>query len=154
MIWSSNWELLYPKKTTVAMCACVYCPIPSRLGHISPCERREELWCCKHIPCILSPPLCSCWAYCEVLIRGIWRRARLTFAVQKELQPRMTVAPLGAETSTDLNCTLKGQHMTGNQSAPNWMIRSHLNIFQIFFFFLLHLENLMYECCLGEHLFW
>lgn len=43
----------------------------------------------------------------------------------------MTVAPLGAETSMDLNCTLKGQHMTGNQSAPNWMISSLLNMFQI-----------------------
>lgn len=47
----------------------------------------------------------------------------------------MTVAPLGAETSMDLDCTLKGQHMTGNQSAPNWMISSHLNMFHLFFSF-------------------
>lgn len=60
-------------------------------------------------------------------------RARLTFAAQEEPRPRMTVAPLGAETSMDLNCTVKGQHMTRNQSAPNWMISSHLNMFLIFY---------------------
>lgn len=58
------------KQKTQLQCAIsVYCPIPSWLGHISPCERGEGLWCCKHIPRIPSPPLCSCWAYCEVLIR-------------------------------------------------------------------------------------
>lgn len=73
---------------------------------------------------------------------GLWRRARLTFAGQEEPQPRMTVAPLGAETPVDLDCTPKGQHMTGNQSAPNWMISSHLNMFQLFFFlFLPHHEK-------------
>lgn len=49
---------------------CVYCPIPFWPGHISPCVKGEELWCCKHIPCILSSLPCSCWAYCEVLILG------------------------------------------------------------------------------------
>lgn len=58
-------------------------------GHISPCERRDEPWCCKHIPSILPPLLCSCWAYCEVLIRGqIWRRARITFSVQERAVAR------------------------------------------------------------------
>lgn len=54
---------------------------------------------------------------------------------QEEPRPRMTVAPLGAETLADLNCTLKGQHMTADRSAPNWMISSHLNMFQAFSFF-------------------
>lgn len=55
----------------------------------------------------------------------------------------MTVAPLGAETPVDLDCTRKGQHMTGNQSAPNWMISSHLNMFQLFFSFLPHHEKIL-----------
>lgn len=37
--------------------------------------------------------------------------------------------------SGDLDCTLKGQHMTGNQSAPNWMTSHDLNVFHLFFFF-------------------
>lgn len=72
IIWPAVWKLFHPlkiKKSTLCVystvAVCVYCPIPSWLGHISPCERREEMWCCKHIPGILSPPPCSCWAYCE-----------------------------------------------------------------------------------------
>lgn len=58
----------------------------------------------------------------------------------------MTVAPLGAETPADLDWTGKGQqHMTGNQSAPNWLISSHLNRFQHFFF--TFFSFLFFFCC-------
>lgn len=101
-------------------------------------ERRGvRLWCCKHIPHIPSPPLCSCWAYCEVLILRVVLVPVLV-GLLEEPQPRMTVAPLGAETPADLDCTGKGQHMTGNQSASNWMISRHLNMFQLFFSLLPH----------------
>lgn len=51
---------------------------------------------------------------------------------RKKLWPRLTVAPLGVPTLVDLNCTLKGQRMTGDRSAPKWTINSLGDIFSDF----------------------